>query len=130
MSAPNHPTGTLPASEYNGPDLTSPGIIHDVDVIDESPIASDSAPYTAVGSKASSVKDSTSCSVHEIDEKRGKQSAFEGELDEQSLAKYVVPVLEKGVKTALSKPTSPWIRARIWYNPYRMVRSLSNHGDD
>ena len=43
-------------------------------------------------------------------------------LDESSLATYVVPVLEKGVKTALKKPTSGWVRFRVWYNPYRMVR--------
>lgn len=41
--------------------------------------------------------------------------------DERLLINYVVPVLEKGVKTALQKPTSPWVRFRIWFNPYRMV---------
>ena len=40
-----------------------------------------------------------------------------------SLTSYVVPVLDKGVKTALKKPTSPWVRFRVWYNPYRMVNA-------
>lgn len=35
---------------------------------------------------------------------------------------YPVPVLEKGVKTALTKPISPWTKFRVWYNPYRQVR--------
>ena len=50
------------------------------------------------------------------------------EVDEAelALAHYVVPVLEKGVKTALSKPTSPWVRFRVWYNPYRMVSLTSS----
>ena len=38
-----------------------------------------------------------------------------------SLADYVVPVLQEGVKTALSAPPSKWTRFRIWYNLYRQV---------
>lgn len=48
-------------------------------------------------------------------------SGYELDQAEAALAHYVVPVLEKGVKTALEKPTSPWVRFRVWYNPYRMV---------
>jgi hypothetical protein len=38
------------------------------------------------------------------------------------LAHYVVPVLEKGVKSALTEPVSQWTKFRVWYNPYRQVR--------
>ena len=38
-----------------------------------------------------------------------------------SLADYVVPVLQKGVKSALLAPPSKWTRFRIWYNIYRQV---------
>jgi hypothetical protein len=37
------------------------------------------------------------------------------------LAHYVVPVLEKGVKSALTEPVSQWTKFRVWYNPYRKV---------
>ncbi len=43
------------------------------------------------------------------------------ENDAQGLTHYVVPVLEKGVKTVRKEPPSAFIRFRIWYNPYRMV---------
>lgn len=45
--------------------------------------------------------------------------------DEKALAKYLVPALEKGRKNALLKKPTPWIRFRVWYNPYRMVRSIA-----
>lgn len=35
---------------------------------------------------------------------------------------YPVPVLEKGIKSALTQPVSSMTKARIWYNPYRQVR--------
>ena len=38
------------------------------------------------------------------------------------LANYVVPVLPKDVKTALTTPPSKWTQFRVWYNPYRQVR--------
>lgn len=44
--------------------------------------------------------------------------------EEGVLSNYAVPVLEKGVKTALKGPTSPWVRFRVWYNPYRLVRRV------
>lgn len=44
------------------------------------------------------------------------------EDDEKALAHYLVPALEKGQKNARLKPPSYWIRFRVWYNPYRMVR--------
>jgi hypothetical protein len=37
-------------------------------------------------------------------------------------AHYVVPLLDKGVKSALTKPVSQWTKFRVWYNPYRQVR--------
>ena len=43
------------------------------------------------------------------------------------LANYVVPVLQEGVKTALSTPPSKWTRFRIWYNHYRQVRPHQSH---
>ena len=47
------------------------------------------------------------------------------EDDDKALARYLVPALEKGRKNALLKKPTPWIRFRVWYNPYRMVgRSL------
>lgn len=63
---------------------------------------------------------SPSCPRDVDPEKDGDQ--YELDQAEAALAHYVVPVLEKGVKTALAKPTSPWVRFRVWYNPYRMVR--------
>lgn len=52
--------------------------------------------------------------------------------DEKALANYLVPALEKGQKNARLKPPSPWIRFRVWFNPYRMVHillsCLSLHG--
>ena len=58
-------------------------------------------------------------SCHEFDVE--KAESFED--DSQSLARYVVPTLAKGVKTALSKPPNVFTRFRVWYNPYRMVRT-------
>ena len=64
-----------------------------------------------------------SCSQDlDVEKADGRREVDEAEM---ALAHYVVPVLEKGVKTALSKPTSPWVRFRVWYNPYRMVSSIS-----
>ena len=117
MSAPHH-CSVLPVSTvdtYPRNDFTSPGLVHDLDVIDESPIEPQSEPETAVNSKAPSLKDATTASIKEV------AAENTGVLDEQSLGTYVVPVLEKGVKTALSKPSSPWTIFRIWYNPYRLV---------
>ncbi|KIP09347.1 hypothetical protein PHLGIDRAFT_67777 [Phlebiopsis gigantea 11061_1 CR5-6] len=45
--------------------------------------------------------------------------------DEKALARYLVPALEKGQKNARLKPPTPWIRFRVWYNPYRMNFSLA-----
>ena len=45
--------------------------------------------------------------------------------NDSTLATYIVPVLDKGVKTALRRPSSRWVRFRVWYNPYRMVRATS-----
>ncbi|PSR79921.1 hypothetical protein PHLCEN_2v6822 [Hermanssonia centrifuga] len=47
------------------------------------------------------------------------------ENDAQGLTHYVVPVLEKGVKTVRKEPPSAFIRFRIWYNPYRMLFTLT-----
>ena len=44
---------------------------------------------------------------------------------DRPLTHYVVPVLDKGVKTALKQPTSSWVRFRVWYNPYRTVRAFA-----
>ena len=45
--------------------------------------------------------------------------------DEKALARYLVPALEKGQKNARLKPPTLWIRFRVWYNPYRMVRRFT-----
>lgn len=37
------------------------------------------------------------------------------------LAEYIVPVLDKGAKSALTRPVSRWTKFRVWYNPYRQV---------
>lgn len=65
-----------------------------------------------------------------------RRDSFEGDLEKSfkwpwvdverneqvvPLANYVVPVLQEGVKTALSVPPSKWTRFRIWYNLYRQV---------
>lgn len=63
-------------------------------------------------------KVSPSVSCHELDVEKGDSIL---ESDEKALARYTVPVLEKGVKTALLQPVSPFTRFRVWYNPYRMV---------
>jgi len=57
-------------------------------------------------------------------EKNFKWPWASDEHDEQinTLSNYVVPVLQEGVKTALSAPPSTWTRFRIWYNLYRQVR--------
>ena len=46
------------------------------------------------------------------------------EDDDKALANYIVPTLQKGVKTIRKKPAGPWLKFRIWYNPYRMVRPV------
>lgn len=46
--------------------------------------------------------------------------------DEKALASYIVPALEKGRKNALLKKPSLWIRFKVWYNPYRMVRRMES----
>lgn len=65
----------------------------------------------------------SSCSTlqQEVDSEKGFTACPAGDV---SLSTYVVPVLEKGVKTALQAPVSPWTRFRIWYNPYRMVSTF------
>ena len=124
MSTPSQPS-ILPLSTADTTpreDLTSPGLIHDIDVVDESPVGPQTPSETAASSKAPSLKEnSATCSVREIDVERADGNTV---LDEKSLATYIVPVLDKGVKTALSKPSSPWTLFRIWYNPYRMVCSF------
>ncbi|KAJ3524798.1 hypothetical protein NM688_g8500 [Phlebia brevispora] len=66
---------------------------------------------------------SASCAQDvDLEKANGKLALDEAEA---ALARYVVPVLEKGVKTALKEPTSPWVRFRVWYNPYRMLFTLS-----
>ena len=67
-----------------------------------------------------SPKESPSASCNELDVEKA-----EGFDDDKALASYVVPVLDKGVKTALAKPASRLTRFRVWYNPYRMVSTLS-----
>ena len=64
----------------------------------------------------SSSKTSPAVSCHELDVEKA-----DGPFDDDSLARYVVPVLEKGVKTALAAPPSYFTRFRVWYNPYRQV---------
>lgn len=56
------------------------------------------------------------------DAEKGEGNIFE---DEKALANYVVPALEKGRKNALLKKPSLWIRFRVWYNPYRMMFTIS-----
>lgn len=75
---------------------------------------------TAV-SNPSSAKGSPASSVHEVDAEKADPTL---EDDEKALAQYLVPTLQKGVKTARTKPASNWIKFRVWYNPYRMVRVL------
>ena len=76
-----------------------------------------SVPFEA----APSTKSSPAASCHEVDAEKADGSID----DEKVLARYIVPVLEKGVKTALAKPASRLTRFRVWYNPYRMVSLLS-----
>lgn len=67
-----------------------------------------SDPSSAKGSPAVSISDAEKA-----------ESTLED--DEKALARYIVPALEKGIKTPrLSQ--SRWIKFRVWYNPYRIVR--------
>lgn len=65
---------------------------------------------------ADSAKSSPAPSIHDPEK---AESTLEDE--EKALARYLVPALEKGQKNARLKPASPWIKFRVWYNPYRMV---------
>lgn len=65
---------------------------------------------------ADSTKSSPAPSIRDAEK---AESTLEDE--DKALAKYLVPALEKGQKNARLKPPSPWIRFRVWYNPYRMV---------
>lgn len=67
---------------------------------------------TVVGTAPNSAKGSPASSIHHDAEKG---------YEEEELADYLVPALEKGVKNARLKPPSLWIQFRVWYNPYRMV---------
>ncbi|GJE92421.1 hypothetical protein PsYK624_085750 [Phanerochaete sordida] len=40
-------------------------------------------------------------------------------------ASYIVPVLPAGQKNAKTTPTSPWIRFRLWFNPYRILFTVA-----
>ncbi len=71
---------------------------------------------TAVGSAPSSAKSSPAASI--LDAEKGESTLD----DDEKLANYLVPALEKGVKNARVKPVSRWIQFRVWYNPYRIVR--------
>ncbi|EKM53357.1 uncharacterized protein PHACADRAFT_259674 [Phanerochaete carnosa HHB-10118-sp] len=44
--------------------------------------------------------------------------------DDRTLARYLVPTLEKGRKNALLKKPSLWTKFRVWYNPYRIMFSI------
>ena len=72
-----------------------------------------SVPFEA----SPSTKTSPAASCHTFDAEKADGSID----DDKALARYIVPVLEKGVKTALARPSSRLTRFRIWYNPYRMV---------
>ena len=50
-----------------------------------------------------------------------KEKAYDSNNIDAPLAAYVVPVLEKGVKTALRHRVAPWVQFRVWYTPYRMA---------
>ncbi|THG96727.1 hypothetical protein EW026_g5154 [Hermanssonia centrifuga] len=69
---------------------------------------------TAVGSAPSSAKSSPAASI--LDAEKGESTLD----DDEKLANYLVPALEKGVKNARVKPVSRWIQFRVWYNPYRI----------
>lgn len=64
----------------------------------------------------SSAKGSPAGSIHDSEKAEGTL-----EDDEKALSAYLVPALAKGQKNARLKPPSPWIKFRVWYNPYRMV---------
>jgi hypothetical protein len=95
----------------------SPSVVH----VPEHDLVIESEPATAVVSPTDSKVGSARVSVYEksFDSEKGDEFS-----DEHSLAAYVVPVLDKGVKSALTAPISRWTKFRIWYNPYRQV-SLS-----
>lgn len=68
-------------------------------------------------SENSSLKSSPAGSIHGDAEK----AHVSLEDEDKALAYYLVPALEKGQKNARLKPVNPWIKFRVWYNPYRMV---------
>ena len=75
---------------------------------------------TPTSTAPNSAKGSPAASIHIHDAEKASISL---EDEDKALAHYIVPALEKGVKTArLSQ--SWWIRFRVWYNPYRMVSTL------
>lgn len=65
-------------------------------------------------------KDSRPGSIHDAE----KADSTYAE-DEKNLANYLVPALEKGQKNARLKPPTLWIRFRVWYNPYRIVSTMT-----
>ncbi|KAF7793497.1 hypothetical protein EIP86_004609 [Pleurotus ostreatoroseus] len=76
--------------------------------------AKSAASSVTAFSTPNSAKTSPTPSIHDAEK---AESSLED--DDKALAGYIVPALEKGVKTArLSQ--SRWIRFRVWYNPYRM----------
>lgn len=75
----------------------------------------ESQTSTVIGNEPDSTKVSPAPSIR-YDTEKGER------IYEEDLASYLVPALEKGRKNALLKPPSLWIKFRVWYNPYRMVR--------
>lgn len=73
-------------------------------------------------SESSSLKSSPAGSIRNDSEKANVSL----EDEDKALAYYLVPALEKGQKNARLKPSNPWIKFRVWYNPYRMVCQYSS----
>ncbi|THH01227.1 hypothetical protein EW026_g1464 [Hermanssonia centrifuga] len=75
--------------------------------------------YQPKGAHIPSLSISSGTAVSSIRDLEKAEYAFDD--DEKALAQYIVPVLEKGVKTALANPPSYFTRFRVWYNPYRLL---------
>jgi hypothetical protein len=88
-------------------------------------LISESTVPTAVATPVESKAGSANASLYEKSIDLTEKG--ESDNDGQNIAAYVVPVLDKGVKSALTKPVSRWTKFRVWYNPYRQVRHFFSH---
>lgn len=102
---------------------TATGVVFSNAKLPETEKEKNESTTTTVQAVSDSAKSSPAPSIRDAEK---AETTLEEE--EKALARYLVPALEKGQKNARLKPPSLWIRFRVWYNPYRMVRLASSSG--